>query len=176
MSIFSNLKGLFNKKNLFKFFIELLIIVLLIVGVQYWRTKDMLASDGTIQLTPVEAVTLQGEQITLFSESERTLLYFFAPWCQVCGWSIGSLEKLTDTDLNVVAIAMDYETLEEVERFVQEHEMNVEVALGNRAIGKQFGIKGYPSYYLLDEQQTVVARHFGFSTSMHIKLQNWMTL
>lgn len=174
MTIPPKLQGLVTKKNVFRFLIELLIIALIIVAVQYWRTKDMLASDGTIQLEPVEAVTLAGEQITLFKESERTLLYFFAPWCHVCGWSIGSLENLHNTDLNIVAIAMDYETLEEVEAFVTEHDLKVEVALGNYAIGKQFGIKGYPSYYLLNEQQKVVAKHFGFSTSMHIKLQNWL--
>ncbi len=174
MQISSIFQNFFTKKNLLRFLVEVLIIIALIVGVQYWRTKDMLATNGTITVEPMDAVKLDGGQITLFQDQKSTLLYFFAPWCQVCGWSVGSLDNLADTDLNIIAIAMDYESLEAVEKFVEDHEMKVDVVLGNTAIGQQFGIKGYPSYYMLNKERQVVAKHFGLSTSIHIKLQNWL--
>ncbi len=176
MPLSEKFQSLFTKKKMIRFFIEVVVIIGIIFAVQAWRTKDMLASDGTVHIEPIKTVSLAGEPMLLAKESERTLLYFFAPWCRVCNWSIGSLENLSETNLNIVPVAMDYESLEEVEAFVAKHNIDVDVALGNSQIGQTFGIQGYPSYYLLDENQQVIAKHFGYTTSTQIKLQNWMTL
>lgn len=176
MSFATKFQSMFTKKKVGRLVIELVIIAAIIFAVQAWRTKDMLATDGSVQIEPIKTVSLAGEPMMLAKESERTLLYFFAPWCRVCNWSIGSLESLGETNLNIVPVAMDYESLEEVEAFVAKHNIDVDVALGNSQIGQMFGIQGYPSYYLLDENQQVIAKHFGYTTSTQIKLQNWMTL
>ncbi|UAA40433.1 TlpA family protein disulfide reductase [Paraneptunicella aestuarii] len=161
-----------------KFALEILIVLAVIVAVQNWRAKDMLETDGSVEVQPVTAVTLAGNTVELFNEAhvdKTTLVYFFAPWCSICSVSIGSLENLDRDKLNIVVIALDYQASEEVQAFVDEHEMTFDVVMGNSAIAKQFEIRGYPSYYLLNKQQKVIGRHFGFTTSFHIKLQNWLT-
>ncbi|MCY7294025.1 TlpA family protein disulfide reductase [Alteromonas sp. a30] len=176
MSFSTKLKGLFTRKTLFRFVREIIILAVILIALQMWRTKDMLPTDGSITVEPMQTVSLTGKEMTLAKGTERTLLYFFAPWCRVCNWSIGSLADLGDTSLNIVPVAMDYESLEEVQDFVDRHDMDVDVALGNNEIKKHFEIKGYPSYYLLDENKQVIAKHFGYTTSTQIKLQNWLAL
>lgn len=153
---------------------ELAIIAVIVVLFQLWRAKDMLDTDGSVTVEPVTTVSLKGETITLFDDPQNTLIYFFAPWCRVCAWSIDSLEGIDGSETSIVVIAMDYESVEAVEQFVQEHNVTVPVALGNSAVAQQFSIKGYPSYYLLNEANQVVAKHFGYTTSTQIKLQQWL--
>lgn len=172
----ATLKSKLNGKRLKKVAFELFVVVLIILAFQMWQSKDMLETDGSVTVEPVTTVSLQGETLTLFDQPQNTLIYFFAPWCRVCAWSIGSLEEIDKSDTNIVVIAMDYESVEAVERFVQEHNVNVPVALGNRAVGQQFSIKGYPSYYLLNENNQVIAKHFGYTTSTQIKLQQWLAI
>lgn len=172
----STLKSKLNWKTAKKVAYEVVTIAVIVLLFQLWRAKDMLDTDGSVVVDPVTTVSLQGEPITLFDKPQKTLIYFFAPWCRVCSWSIGSLEGIDDAKMNIVVIAMDYETVEEVEQFVQDHNVNVQVALGNRAVGQQFSIKGYPSYYLLNDDNQVVAKHFGYTTSTQIKLQDWLTM
>ena len=172
----ATLKSKFNRKRLKKIIFELLVVMLIVIAVQMWRSKDMLETDGSITVEPVTTVSLQGETLTLFEQPQNTLIYFFAPWCQVCAWSIGSLEAIDKNNTNIVVIAMDYGSVEAVQRFVQEHNVKLPIALGNRAVAQQFSIRGYPSYYLLNENNQVVAKYFGLTTSTQIKLQQWLAM
>lgn len=171
-----NFKSVLNWKTAKKIVYEVVTIAIIVVLFQFWRAKDMLDTDGSVVVAPVTTVSLQGETITLFNKPQKTLVYFFAPWCRVCSWSIGSLEDINDSEMNIVVIAMDYQTVEEVTQFVQEHNVNVQVALGNSVVGQQFSIKGYPSYYLLNHENQVVAKHFGYTTATQIKLHEWLTM
>lgn len=162
-------------RNIAQVAIEIIAVLAIITAIQYWRSSDMLETDGTVAIQPVQAVTLEGEARPLFEQGQRNLLYFFAPWCTVCSFSVGSLDNINQQSMQVTAIALDYQSVEEVRAFSESHDMSVDVILGNNAIREQFEILGYPSYYLLDEQQRVVGKHFGYTTSWHIKLQNWIT-
>lgn len=156
---------------------ELALFVVLFAGITWWQTKDMLAADGSyvVNLPTSTYKDLQGNITEFVPRGEKTLVYFFAPWCNVCALSIGNLENIIEPDLNIVAVALDYENQEDVKLFVDEHAVKAKVIMGDQALKRQFKIKGYPSYYLIDEDHKVVGRSYGYSSSIGLNVRNWLS-
>lgn len=150
---------------------DLIILIIAVVGVMAWQSRDMLNTNGSVQIQQQNLVSLQGEVVPLLSEEQANLIYFFAPWCQICSLSIGNLKYLDPNKVNVVVIALDYGSKEEVMRFVQDHDVQSTVLLGQNELKSQFAIQGYPSYYLLNKDNTVVSSSYGYSTAVGLKLR-----
>ena len=144
------------------------VVISLIV---YWQTKDMLDSSGSVVVAQQNLVSLNKEVLPLLDKNKTNLIYFFAPWCTICSLSIGNLEYLDANKVNVVVIALDYASVEEVSQFVTEHEVSSTVLLGHADLKSQFQIQGYPSYYLVDENQVITSRSIGYSTALGLKLR-----
>ncbi|MEW6993807.1 TlpA family protein disulfide reductase [Colwelliaceae bacterium MEBiC 14330] len=146
------------------------------------RENSMLATDT--QLSEVTLVnqsinidtvpTLLGKPISLYAQDKTTVLYFFAPWCQVCHVSIGNLQALyqKNEQIDVIAIAMDYTSINEVKRFTNKHKLTFPIALGNEAIKQVFEISGYPSYYVLSEENVIIAKSMGYSSELGLYLRS----
>ena len=162
-------------KKLVKLALELAAIIAIVYGVSAWQARDMLTSDGSHSIDAMQLVSLQGEVESLYQQKRRTLVYFWAPWCSICAVSIGSLDNVNEDDFDIVTIAMDFENLESVQAFVDKHDVQSRVLLGNEQLRQQFSIQGYPSYYLLDENANVVAKSFGLNTSIGIKVKDWVS-
>lgn len=161
-----------NKKSNWRVWLrDLIIVALLIGGISLWQSRNMLSSDGSVFIPQQNLVSLTGQVEPLLAEGKPNLIYFFAPWCKICSLSIGNLEYLNPDSVNVVVIALDYASREEVEAFVQEHELNIRVFLGHEALKQQFKIQGYPSYYLLNEEQKISSSVYGYSTAIGLKLR-----
>jgi peroxiredoxin len=118
--------------------------------------------------------TLMGDTVSLRSQGKTTILYFFAPWCQVCHASIGNLQALfqKNENIDVVAIALDFTTKNEVMKFTSRHQLTFPIALGSEAIKQAFAITGYPSYYILSEQNMVKGKSMGYSSESGLYLRS----
>jgi peroxiredoxin len=121
-----------------------------------------------------EVPTLMDKTISLNAQGKTTILYFFAPWCQVCHASIGNLQALfqKNEQLDVIAIAMDFTSSEEVIRFTSQHQLTFPIALGNEAIKQTFKISGYPSYYVLNEENMIIGKSMGYSSELGLYLRS----
>ncbi|HCM48476.1 MAG TPA: TlpA family protein disulfide reductase [Colwellia sp.] len=121
-----------------------------------------------------EVPTLMGETISLNAQGKTTILYFFAPWCQVCHASIGNLQALfqKNEQLDVIAIAMDFTSSEEVMKFTSQHQLTFPIALGNEEIKQTFKISGYPSYYVLNEENMIISKSMGYSSELGLYLRS----
>ena len=105
--------------------------------------------------------------------AEKTsIIYFFAPWCQVCKLSASNLNTLDKQKLNVIMIALDYQHIEEVSQFVEELDLSMPILLGNDALKQQFNISAYPTYYVLDQEQRIIGHSMGYSTELGLKLRS----
>ncbi len=154
-------------------------MVVVIFNVASWfRESSMLSAEDNlserIYRTPVLAQNNQSEKIlTIAAQGKTTVLYFFAPWCQVCHLSIGNLQNLYEkkSDIAVIAIALDYSDKAEVLAFTQQHELSFPVVLGTQELKTAFKIKAYPSYYILNKNNTVIGRSLGYSTELGLYLR-----
>jgi len=105
----------------------------------------------------------------LIEGSDRpALVYFFAPWCQVCAASAHNIRNLRravdEEDLSVFMVALSWDTVAEVQDYAARHELDVPVLLGTRETSRDWGISVFPTYYIVDSQQRVAHRDYGYST------------
>jgi len=113
--------------------------------------------------------------MVLKSNGKKTIVYFFAPWCQVCNFSIENLQKVYQNtpDLDVIAVALDFVDVEEVKKFTANHQLTFPVALGNEQVKMEYKVMGYPSYYVLNEENTIISRSLGYSTEIGLYLRTF---
>lgn len=147
------------------------LILIVFLAVSAYQSRHMLAADG--RAAPgLGGITLAGEPYDLddAGEGKPALVYFFAPWCRICAASAGNLNRLRrwrDADeLEIVAVALDWNFASEVSEYVERHGLEVTVVLGNAALRRQWQVQAYPSYYVLDSKHRIVRRDIGYSTQL----------
>ena len=164
-----------KRKKFFKSLKEVALVVVVLFLITSWQERGLLDTDGSEQVEQQVLVSLSGHTEPLITEGKRTLVYFFAPWCSVCELSISNLNELESDTLDVVRVALDYQTANEVARFVRRADVQGRVLLGTEQQKQRFNVPGYPTYYILDEQSKVVASSFGYSSGLGVKLKNYLS-
>lgn len=143
----------------------------IIWGAWSWQGRHLLESDGSVTISGLTLPSLKGELVSMEKNGKPTVIYFFAPWCKVCALSIGNLQYLNADKVNVITVALDYSTVEEVQQFVSDHDVSAEVLLGTNRQKHQFNIKAYPTYYVLDKDHKVVSSSMGYSSALGLKFR-----
>jgi thiol-disulfide isomerase/thioredoxin len=149
----------------------MIILCAIVFAVSIWQSRNMLDVDSKISLDKQLLVGLDGQVSALIKSDKTSLIYFFAPWCKVCSLSIGNLEYLDPEKINIVRVALDYSNVQEVQDFAIKHNISSQILLGHEGLKQQFKIQGYPTYYIMDDQQKVLAKSYGYSTSLGLKLR-----
>lgn len=150
---------------------DILFGLLIIVGFIAYQNRNLLEDDGSVQINSQNFITLSGDMYSLAPSDKKTLVYFFAPWCAVCKMSIANLDVVDENEYNVVRIALDYQSVEEIKAFAKAAGVKGTVLLGGEPHKERFNISGYPTYYILDEQLQVISHDMGYSTSLGLRLR-----
>lgn len=112
-----------------------------------------------------DAVVLQdlsGKQHGLSEYAGKWLIInYWATWCSPCLEEVPELVALYDDrkakDLMVIGVVFDYETVEEVKRYVDDMLMSYPIVLGNKAVAKQIGsAEVLPTTYLFNPQGKLI--------------------
>jgi peroxiredoxin len=146
------------------------LILAVFILVTTFQSRNMLATGG--QVAPeLRGTTLEGEYYDLEGAGSRpALVYFFAPWCKICAASADNLNRLrrwrSETDLEMVAVALDWGDVEEVRDYVQSHELDIPIVLGDSNVARQWQIYAFPSYYVLDSEHRIARRDIGYSSQL----------
>lgn len=146
----------------------LVVVVFLVVST--FQSRDMLAVDGE-DAPALRGTTLAGNAYDLADvRGTPVLIYFFAPWCKICAASADNLVRLRrwqDTaDLKIVAVALDWDTADDVHAYADRHELNVPVVLGDVDVARRWQVRGFPSYYVLDSGHRVARRDIGYTSQL----------
>ena len=154
---------------------DIVIVVAVVLVIGWWQSRDMLDTSGQVQIQPLTVTSLKGESTIITAQAGKpTLLYFFAPWCFVCKASIGNLNDLATDETQIIVIALDYQSTDEVTEFLDDVDVALPVYLGTPALQSHFKITGFPSYYLLNSDFVVVDKAIGYSTSAGLKVRAWL--
>ena len=75
--------------------------------------------------------------------------------------------------LDVVLVALDYDSARSVADYARRHELTMPVLLGDRRTQEQWRVPGYPTYYVLDSAGRIRQRDFGYSTLAGLLWRTW---
>ncbi len=150
------------------FLLNAALILGVFVAATAFQSRNMLPADQ--EAAPgLRAITLGGSIYDLGDADGRpALVYFFAPWCKICGASADNLQRLhrwwDDEEFEILAVALDWSSAEEVRAYAERHELSMPVLLADPSIRRTWQVQAYPSYYVLDDQHRIARRDIGYSS------------
>ncbi|MCX7545759.1 peroxiredoxin family protein [Marinicella gelatinilytica] len=162
-----------NKYN--ALLMDAVFIVMVLVAFSWWQNKGTLAAKGQ-QAPDFNLASLNGDTYQLSDyRGRQVLVYFFAPWCHICRASAPNLNDLraarSEEDVMIFMIAQSYESIVAVEEFVADLDLAVPVLIGGEQQMLDYKIKGFPSYYVINEQGELASRSIGYSTELGMRLR-----
>ena len=145
-----------------------LLLLAAVAAVYLFQTRNLLET-GAAAAPPLALETLDGGRFDLHRQGDlTTLVYFFAPWCHVCAASAHNLRATRrsqpEDELAIVLVALDWQSVEEVRRYVEEHGLDVTTLLGDRNTAADWQVPGFPTYYVIDRERRIAHRDFGYTT------------
>lgn len=147
------------------------------LAVAAFNSRNMLPADRDVA-PGLAGRTIGGEFYDLSRAAGRpALVYFFAPWCRVCAASADNLARLRrwrdPADLEIVAVALDWEDVDAVRAYAVRHQLDLPVLLGDADIARRWRVRGYPSYYVLDGEHRIARRDAGYSSQFGLWWRTW---
>ena len=154
---------------------QLTIYLAIFFGISWYQQKDMLTVGNSIKHTQLNLISVNGQvhSSQLDNGNRDTFIYFFAPWCSVCHASIDNLEDIYQSkpsELDIIVVALDWRSIEEVDEFLSQHKLTMPVLLGTNKVREDFQISAFPSYYLISRLGKVESKNMGYSTELGM---NW---
>lgn len=127
---------------------------------QVTEDKDNKAPDFNL-------TTIDGETITLADYKGKVVIIdFWDTWCPPCRKGIPDFIELykeyQDKGFEMIGFALGRQGEDKVKEFVQEYNINYQVAIPNRSLVFSFGeIRSIPTAFLIDQKGNIVKKYIG---------------
>ena len=156
-----------NRNPLALIVVALAVAAMLYVGVHHARPS---AAPRLTQSTPAPDFTLEsldGKNVRLSElRGKAVLLNFWATWCSPCKiempWFVDLQKQYGPQGLQVVGVAMDDASKEEIAKFAREMGVNYTILLGKESIGDLYGgVPALPETFFIGRDGKIVDKIIG---------------
>lgn len=119
--------------------------------------------------------SLDGKTVRLSDfRGKAVLVNFWATWCQPCKIEMPWFEEMQKeygpNGFQVLGIAMDDASKEDIAKFAKEMGVNYPILVGKEAVGNAYGgVQFLPSSFFIDRDGKVVDRVFGLKSRSEIE-------
>lgn len=151
---------------------DLLALVVLFWAVGRWQSRNLLSDD--VAAPAFSLRDLDGRVHALSDyRGKVVVLDFFAPWCTVCGLESDNWARIQSwrSDVQVIAVALSYEDLPSIERFIGDDRGRYPVLLGNDAVQRAYRIESFPTHYIVDPEGRIAWQGAGYSPTLGMWLR-----
>jgi len=154
--------------------VDVVLLISVFVLISMWQTRNLPDDEHTPPLEPFWLDDMRAESIMV--SGETGVVYFFAPWCFYCRKSIDNLDELVSSGQLAWArvVALEYESLDDVREFIRETGVSLPVLLGGPQTSNDWQIRGFPTYFVIDGDGSIVSRSVGYSTKIGLQARVWM--
>jgi thiol-disulfide isomerase/thioredoxin len=156
------------------FFIALIVAAMLFVGIRIaHKNRANGPAHGQLigNLAPdFELQTLDGKNMKLSDfRGKAVLLNFWATYCGPCKveipWFVELQKEYGPQGFQIVGVAMDDASTDEIAKFAKEMSMNYPVLLGKDSVGDSYGGVGVlPVSFFVERDGKLIAREFGLQS------------
>lgn len=152
--------------------LEVLFFILLFFALRAYQQHDMVSGPAP----DIVAMALDGSQFDLStSQPKPILVHFWATWCQVCKLEQSSIQALSK-DYNVITIAMQSGSDQEVRDYLAAHELDFRVINDQKGeIVGAYGVRAVPASFIIDAQNKISTREVGYTTGWGLRLRLLLT-
>lgn len=157
------------KARMFSVLRQILIFLAVIVVIGQWQSRHLPSGDAPLSMVS----NFAGESSSIPLKGSIAILYFFAPWCGVCRVSMPNLDTVQSyfPGVSILAVALDFETPDEVKKFASDIGVTIPVLLGSESVRNQWNIDAYPSYVVIDADGKIRGSSIGYSSQLGMILR-----
>lgn len=149
-----------------------LVFVILVAGIRFWQQRDMVSGAAPA----LHGLTLAGQPYSLAARPEKpVLVHFWATWCSICRAEQGSIAALAQDDPNVITVAMQSGTPDEVTRHM--HEQGIDFSVVNDQDGtlsRAWGVHAVPASFIIAPDGQIRFVEVGYTTGIGLRLRLWL--
>ncbi len=122
----------------------------------------------------ITAESITGTSISDQISKGPGLIYFWAEWCGICRSMQGTVSDLLK-DYPGVTVATQAGNAETVRAYQNKEGLSWKtVADPDGNIGSRFGIRGVPTFFILDREGKIKFTSVGYSTETGIRFRLWL--
>lgn len=159
-----------------KLLLQAFVFFVIFHGISWLRELTLLDTDGSLSVPNLEVHQIDGHAVNLTEYKGKPVVYYFwAPWCTVCKMSMPNLQDFyreNKDEVHVVAVALSYESKEEVMSYMAENDFDFDYVLGNVMVSQAFKIQGYPTYYIADKDGKLVSKSMGYTSEIGMQIRS----
>ena len=155
-------------------FITAVVAAMLVAGIHIARRNHaggVAAGQPVGQNAPdFELQSLEGKNVKLSDfRGKAVLLNFWATYCGPCKiempWFVEMQKEFGPQGLQIVGVAMDDASTEDIAKFTQQMGVNYPILVGQESVGQSYGGVGVlPTTFFLDRNGKLIAREFGLQS------------
>ena len=155
------------------FFVAVLVAAMLYVASHGIKGANNNSESLDVAGKPAPDFTLEsldGKNIQLSGyKGQAVLLNFWATWCGPCKiempWFVDLQKEYGPQGLQIVGVAMDDASKDDIAKFVKEMGVNYPILIGKEAVGNDYGgVNVLPTTFFIDRDGKIVAREFGLQS------------
>ena len=145
--------------------ITLLLAVVVFSALSAWKSKDMLLGPAPV----LAGYDLQGQLMTLEPNDEPTLIYFWATWCPICGFTISSIASIAE-DYPVITVATTSGSEEEIKAYLAQKNIRLPVMMDDSGdLGRHWDVTGVPAIFIVDSKGQITHRSLGYASELGLR-------
>ena len=145
--------------------ITLLLAVVVLFALSAWKSKDMLLGPAPV----LAGYDLQGQLMALEPKDEPTLIYFWATWCPICGFTVSSIASIAE-DYPVITVATTSGSEEEIKAYLAQKNIRLPVMMDDSGdLGRHWGVTGVPAIFIVDSKGQITHRSLGYASELGLR-------
>ncbi len=163
-----------QRNPLILFFVGALVAVMLFAGLRIARNNRANGpANGQLMgaVAPdFELQSIEGANLKLSSlRGKAVLLNFWATYCGPCKiempWFVELQKQYGPQGFQIVGVAMDDASTDDIKKFAQEMGVNYPILLGKEAVGLSYGgVNVLPTTFFLERNGKIIFREFGLQS------------
>jgi thiol-disulfide isomerase/thioredoxin len=160
-----------KKSKWFRYLIDFLIIVMLIVAFRAWQQRSMVSG-----VAPNIKGALMDGSITELQQyrGKPVLLHFWATWCPFCKLEEGSITGIAK-DWPVLTIAFQSGDKAEIEKHLKKQELESWAVISDPdgRLADLYGVSSVPTSFIIDANGNIRFREVGITSGWGLRSRLW---